>query len=174
MIRSLSFLLLLLCVQGFAGRKPAKPAPSKPLPQVEWLAYGKALEQAHRDSMFMLVDVYAKWCVPCKEMDATTYHDSAVVSVMNRNFLPVRLDAESDSLIQCNNWPRKVSECVTENWKLNGVPALVLIGPSGNYILSISQGIEPEPMRGLLHDFLDQRKSLLENDREPLDSADEP
>lgn len=138
-------------------------------PEVHWMPYSKAVEQSRRDSLFVVVDVYADWCLPCKVMDKTTFRDSAVVAMMSRYFYSTRLNAESDSLVECNNWPRAVSACVTENWKLTGVPSLVLIGPSGNHVLSITQALDPTQMKMLLQDFIDNRKILLESDRKALE-----
>lgn len=153
-------LLALLC----AGLHAAEPT-------VNWLSYNAALEKAKKDSLFVFVDVYADWCVPCKVMDKTTFQDSAVVATLNRHFYATKLNAESDSLIQCNNWPRIVSDCVVENWKLVGVPSLVLIGPSGNLLLSITQALDPQQFRMLLQDFLDNRAILLESDRKSQDKS---
>lgn len=152
--------LLLLAISAFCAD-----------PLVNWMPYAKAVEQAKKDSMFVFVDVYADWCVPCKVMDKTTFRDSAVVAKLNRYFYASKLNAESDTLIECNNWPRPVTNCVMENWKLVGVPSLVLIGPSGNHVLSVTQALDPEQMILLLNDFIENRKILLESDRKAKESS---
>ncbi|MGN0068875.1 MAG: TlpA family protein disulfide reductase [Prevotella sp.] len=43
----------------------------------------------------IFADVYTKWCGPCRHMAATTFQDTAVASYFNRNFICVKVDAES-------------------------------------------------------------------------------
>lgn len=133
-------------------------------PTVHWQEYHQALKTAEQHQMLVFVDIYADWCVPCKIMERTTYQDSAVVHLLNTYFLPVKLDADSDAIISCNNWPRSVAQCVTDNWRLRGVPSIALIGPQGNYILSITQGITPEQMQLLLNDFHENRQTLIDSE----------
>ena len=134
-------------------------------PEVHWMDYSTAVQRAKKDSLFVLVEVYADWCVPCKEMNATTFKDSAVVNLLNTRFFPTRLNAESDSLIPCNNWPRTTSDCVMKNWRLEGVPSFVLIGPSGNVVTTLTDALEASQMQQILQQFLDARSILLETDR---------
>ena len=47
----------------------------------------------------MFVDIYTGWCGWCKRLDATTYKDAAVVEYINKNFYPVKLDAETKETI---------------------------------------------------------------------------
>ena len=39
----------------------------------------------------MLIDFYADWCIPCKELDAVTFSDPAVVEESKR-FTPYKVD----------------------------------------------------------------------------------
>jgi len=146
--------LLMLISSGFAAT-----------PEVKWMDFQTAVERAKKDSLFVLVEVYADWCMPCKEMNATTFKDSAVVQMLNTRFFPVRLNAESTALIPCDNWPRTVSNCVMQNWRLQGVPSFVLIGPSGNLITSITDALDALQMQQVLQEFIDGRSILLETDR---------
>lgn len=42
----------------------------------------------------IFVDVYTTWCGPCKQLDKTTFQDSAVSTFINNNFTAVKWDAE--------------------------------------------------------------------------------
>jgi thioredoxin-related protein len=54
----------------------------------------KARAQAAAQKKMMLVDFYTDWCVWCKEMDKTTFKDSAVIAFINEHFVPASIDAE--------------------------------------------------------------------------------
>ena len=143
-------------------------------PAIKWMDYNTALERARKDTTFVLVEVYTDWCMPCKIMAKTTFLDTAVIRSWNESFLAVKLNAESDQLINCNNWPRPVSSCVMEDWGVEGVPSFVLIGPSGQIALKISQAHDAEVLLVLLQDFRDNRAQLLARDRAAKEAPLDP
>jgi|GEM_PF-1000709 len=163
MMKTLITAFLVLCGSVFSSPE-----------QIHWMDYDQAIAHAREDSLFVLVEVYAEWCGPCHEMAKTTFVDSAVIRSWNESFAAVTLNVESDQVISCNNWPRPVSACVLENWKLEGVPSFVLIGPSGNYILSVSQALDAGQMLQLLQDLRDNRITLLASDRKGKDVPHDP
>ncbi len=54
----------------------------------------KARSMAAEQKKMLLVDFYTDWCGWCKEMDKTTFRDSAVVAFINEHFVPLSIDAE--------------------------------------------------------------------------------
>jgi thioredoxin-related protein len=50
---------------------------------------------AHQSNKKILVDVYTGWCTWCKKMDAEVYTDKNVINLIDKHFIPVKLDAES-------------------------------------------------------------------------------
>lgn len=53
-----------------------------------------ALAESRSSGKPVFVDVWAVWCVPCKEMDETTYREREVVEAM-RAFVPLKVDQDS-------------------------------------------------------------------------------
>lgn len=45
----------------------------------------------------IFVDFYASWCVPCKEMDQTTFRDAEIIQLINSNYVAFKVDGESES-----------------------------------------------------------------------------
>ena len=53
----------------------------------------KQRSQLEKKAIF--IDVYTKWCGPCKKLDKTTFQDPDVSAYMNAHFINVKWDAES-------------------------------------------------------------------------------
>ncbi len=65
--------------------KPAK---------IEWLTVEQAFALHQTQPRKMLIDVYTDWCGWCKVMDRETYTDPQVIDYINKNYYPVKFNAE--------------------------------------------------------------------------------
>ena len=92
-MRTLVLLLAFLPFAAFAqSTAGAKPAAAK---GIKWLTIEEAQEAAKKDPRPLFVDVYTNWCGPCKMLDRNTFSDPRVAEYVNRNFHPVKFNAES-------------------------------------------------------------------------------
>ena len=86
-----------------------------------------AAKKKANDGMLMLfVDVYASWCGPCKMMDAQVYPDPALSAYMNKHFVSVRMDGETD-------FGRKFAA----EQQLQGYPSMYIFSDDGARISSV-------------------------------------
>ena len=70
-------------------REALRPGPT-------WTPYTEAaLEEAQRSGRLVIVDMYADWCVPCVEMDHSTFRNPEVVAAL-ASVLTLRVDATRD------------------------------------------------------------------------------
>ncbi len=125
---------------------------------VRWENYSAALSAAKSDGKMIFVDIVADWCLPCREMDRTTYRDKTVSTMLNSRFHPVRLNQESQDTIECDTKRMTVERCFFDVWNLAAVPSYVLIAPKGLSILTYSQGLSADEMRMLLMQFLNKEE----------------
>ena len=105
----------------------------------------EAAQKKADDGMLMLfVDVYASWCGPCKMMDAQVYPDEALSAYMNKHFVSIRMDGETD-------FGRKFAA----EQQLQGYPSMYIFSDNGSRISSVV-GFKPaSELRPLLENLVE-------------------
>ena len=84
----------------------------------------------------MLVDVWAVWCVPCKEMDETTYRDARVVELA-AGFVPLKIDAD-------------VATSFVERYRVDAFPTLLFLDGRGREIARWRGAVTAEPLARMM------------------------
>jgi thioredoxin-like negative regulator of GroEL len=79
-----------------------------------------ALKSSSAVAKPVFIDIWATWCVPCKEMDDTTYRDPAIVAAME-HFVPLKVDQDS-------------SEMFCERHQVEGLPMVLYLDGEGREI----------------------------------------
>ena len=62
---------------------------------VQWLSFEKAVQLNKQEHKKILIDVYTDWCGWCKKMKKQTFNHPQIAQYINKEFYPVRFDAES-------------------------------------------------------------------------------
>ncbi|MBT8383181.1 MAG: thioredoxin fold domain-containing protein [Ignavibacteria bacterium] len=88
---------------------------------VDWKAYNEdALTEI--DGRGVIIDFYADWCIPCKELDALTFSDPKVIE-LSKEFETYKADM-TESL-------SPEVESLREQYKIVGVPTVLIIDSNG-------------------------------------------
>lgn len=74
---------------------------TKPL-ILNWLSYNEGLALAEKENKYVLINFYTDWCGYCKKMDKETYSNEEVKSILNKNFVIVKVNAESNNKVSEN------------------------------------------------------------------------
>ncbi len=66
---------------------------------LNWLSYNEGLALAEKENKYVLINFYTDWCGYCKKMDKEAYSNEEVKSILNENFVIVKVNAESENKV---------------------------------------------------------------------------
>lgn len=96
--------------------------------EVAWEHYSENILQSARESgKPVMVDFYADWCIPCKELDKFTFTDDKVVE-LSRKFVMLKADLTKSESPEVKT--------LQEKYNIKGVPTLVFITSDGQEVPS--------------------------------------
>ena len=98
------------------------------------LGVDEALERAAAEEKVVFVDFFTTWCLPCKEMDETTFKDSDVASWLAENTVALKVDAEAN----------EANQMLAERYGVRSFPNYVFISPNGDVMDRITGKRLPE------------------------------
>src|SRR6266478_1176012 len=89
---------------------------------IKWAAWGdEAFARARALGKPVLLSLTARWCHACHRMDEETWDDPGVAAAVERETLPVRVDADA-------------RPDVYGRYHLGGLPSTALLTPDGDFI----------------------------------------
>jgi thioredoxin:protein disulfide reductase len=113
-------------------------------PGLKFVPYNSAvLAAARHDRKPVVLDFSADWCIPCREMEKTTFADPAVVKGA-RGFLLMRANLTADNA---------ANEALTKRYNVQGVPTTIFIDSSGQVRERRVGYIGPSDFLKYLHTF---------------------
>jgi thiol:disulfide interchange protein DsbD len=93
-------------------------------PGVTWKPYTDETLQAARSSKRpVIIDFYATWCTPCRELEEVTFHDAAVVKQAESDFVMVKVDVTKGG--------NPLHERLLREYEVKGVPTIVFLDSNG-------------------------------------------
>ncbi len=94
-------------------------------PSVNWHPYSdRILAESIEKNKPVIIDFYANWCAPCRELDEVTFHHPEVVKLSQKDFVMVKVDlTKKDG----RNYDRLLNE-----FNVKGVPTVVFLDVWGN------------------------------------------
>jgi thioredoxin-related protein len=89
------FLGVMILSCGVASQSPKAGA-------LKWMTLQEAETALQKEKRPILIDLYTDWCGWCKTMDKRTYGHPDVIAYLQRNFYPVKLNAETKTALTWN------------------------------------------------------------------------
>jgi thioredoxin-like negative regulator of GroEL len=104
--------------------RAAAQGPEAAADEVKWRSdYNAARREAQDKGKPLVIDFGTEHCLWCKRLDATTFHDAAVVKAMNTGFVPLRIDAEKEASL-------------ANILRIQNYPTIVIAGPDGKILVT--------------------------------------
>ena len=116
--------------------------------KIDWQVYSpQLLSKAKENSQPVILDFYADWCIPCKELDNFTFSDERILA-QSAKFLMLKADL--------THFQTEQTSKIREKYNIRGVPTIVFID---------RKGIELESLRLVEFEeadqFLERMKKVL-------------
>lgn len=112
---------LILVAAGIFLGMPAEQAGTEG--GIDWVKYSpQQFELALQSGKPVIMDFYADWCLPCKELDKFTFADEKVQE-LSREFIMMKVDLTS------NSDPEVVE--MRKKFNIKGVPTVIFLDSSG-------------------------------------------
>jgi len=110
--------------------------------RIQWLEWEKeSFDKARSLGRPILLDITGSWCHWCHVMDNTSYKDPVVIDLVNKKFVPVRVDTD-----------RRPD--VNRRYNMGGWPTTAFLDNEGR-IITGGTYIPPEQLREVLRSVLD-------------------
>ncbi len=89
---------------------------------ISWQPWGQAaFEEAVRSDKPIFLLISSSWCQWCHIMDETTLSESSIISILNSDYVPIRVDSD-------------LRPDVNQRYNQNGWPSVVLLSSEGEIL----------------------------------------
>jgi len=120
-------------------------------PGVAWQPYSdELLAEARRLEKPVIIDFYADWCAPCRELEEVTFHNPQIVKQAKNDFVMIKVD-----LTRKGNPNHQV---LLNNYEVKGIPTIVFLGREGKELKSLRL-VDFEPASQFLIRMAEGRKT---------------
>jgi thiol:disulfide interchange protein DsbD len=99
-------------------------------PGVNWHSYSaELLTEAKKLNKPVIIDFYADWCTPCRELEDITFHDAEIVKQAKQDFIMIKVDLTLKG--------NPVYEHLLKEYDVKGVPTVVFLNRKGKELYNL-------------------------------------
>ncbi|MCW8848639.1 MAG: protein-disulfide reductase DsbD [Melioribacteraceae bacterium] len=103
---------------------------------LDWQYYtDEVYESAISSNNKIIIDFYADWCIPCKELDALTFSNDEVIK-RAKNFISIKVDMTKTMSDQ--------TEIIRNKFSIRGMPTVLIINSKGEEVERITGFVNAE------------------------------
>jgi len=109
---------------------------------IQWQPFAEGTARGKSENKRVFLHFYAEWCAACKKMEDNTFQDPGVIAVLNKDYVPVKIDVDRN---------RKISEM----FKIKVLPDTWFIAENNEIIGHRPGYISPAQLKILLKMFME-------------------
>lgn len=152
----------------------ALPARAQEVP--EWFAetfldVREDAAEAAKQGRRLMFYFWLEGCPYCRQMEAVTFRDPALVARMKRELVPVAINVRGDREVTWTDGSKMSEKQLTAFLKIRGTPTLVFFDPAGGVALRASGYLDPAQFSALLDRARAPRSALPRDRRAPTSKA---
>ncbi len=98
-----------------------------------------AQKKAKAEGKLFFVDFYADWCAPCKWMDETSFSDKQVFSMLNNNYVSLKVNIDEFEGFS-----------LKQEYKVRYLPTILIFNADGELIDRIEETLSPRKLHAIL------------------------
>jgi len=102
-------------------------------------SFDSAKTKAKGEGKLFFVDFYANWCTPCKWMEESTFKDPEVVTVMEANYVPYKVDIDDQEGYQ-----------LKKKYGVKLLPTILIFNKKGELVERVEETLDARKLSGLL------------------------
>ena len=111
---------------------------------ITWKTYKESNFSDPGNKKGIIIDFYADWCVPCKEMDKTTFLDKKVISEVNK-YLTLKADMTKSMSPEV--------DALRNKFQIDAMPTILVFSPNWEEIKRITGYANADEFHKLLSDL---------------------
>ena len=134
-------ILLLLFSMFIFINVSAAPIQTK---EIEWHSYNEGMARGKFEKKTVFLHFTATWCYYCGAMEKETFRDPAIIASLNENFIPIKVDYDSE-------------EKISRTYRVRGLPDTIFIADDGRLIGRRPGYIPPDKLKRILKSILKDR-----------------
>jgi thioredoxin-related protein len=116
---------------AFFSLQQIKPADIENAP--EWISLELATERAAAEDRLIMIDIYETGCQFCKAMEREVFPAPAVRAVLDRDYVPVKINGHAESILIYKGEQMTAKEFAQE-MGVTAYPFTVLMDANGNVV----------------------------------------
>lgn len=126
-----SLLAIFIGIFAFYAFQQIQPEDIENAP--EWLSLEKAMGVAENEERLIMIDIYEVGCQFCKAMDREVYPSPSVRAVLDRDYVPVKINGHSENMMVFNGQEMMEKDFALQ-MGVTAYPFTVLMDTNGNVI----------------------------------------
>ncbi|MGA2192513.1 MAG: thioredoxin fold domain-containing protein [Nitrospirota bacterium] len=130
---------------GYKGKEAAAAGAGS----ITWMGFTEGMQKAKETGKPAMVDFYTTWCKYCQLLDKTTYKDPAVIDLVNKNFISIKVNAEGNASVVDKGKKMTEKELATQ-YKVSGFPTIWFLSSNGEPIAPLPGYMPPDDFKPVL------------------------